>query len=113
MTRDGKKLSCFKYIFVLLQTEKFKSYSIWHLVLSIKSTLHYLEFLEIRSLHTDDVSKQLIFKTVSGDGEVDESTLSLHLRLVVRVGKLCMQDQSESWVVFTFLVTDLDVPVIF
>ena len=56
--------------------------------------LVYLGLLKVRSLCSHYLSQQLILETISSHCEVDESCLGLHLRLVVRVGQLCLHDQS-------------------
>jgi len=70
-----------------------------------------LQCFQVRSFHANNISQKLVFKAVSCHSEIDQRTLSLHLRLVMRVGELCVQYQSERLVIFTLLVSDLNVPI--
>ena len=71
----------------------------------------HLSSLEVRSLSGDHLSQQLLLQPVPGHGEVYESGLCLHLRLVVRVGQFGMENHSKRRVVLNLLVTHLDVSV--
>lgn len=71
---------------------------------------HYLQLLQIRALFGHHCSQELVLKPISGDQEVDEGALGLHLGLVVRVEVLGVQDQAEIRVVLHLLVTDLNEP---
>ena len=67
-------------------------------------------FLQIRPLLGHHFSQQLILQTIPGDCEVDESGLSLDLWLVVRVGKLGLDDHAKLGMILHLLVPHLDVP---
>lgn len=71
----------------------------------------HLKLFQVRSLHADDGSQQLVLQTVSGHCEIDQGALGLELWLVMRAGKLGVQDEAETGVVLTLLVSDLYVPV--
>lgn len=68
-----------------------------------------LRLFQIWSFFCHDIRQQLVFQALSCDGEVDEGSLCLHFRLVVRIGQLRLQDQSEVRMVFNLLVAELDV----
>ena len=59
-----------------------------------------------------DVGEKLILQTIPGDGEVDECGLGLHLRLVMRIGQLGVQDETELGVILHLFVSEYDIPVV-
>ena len=71
----------------------------------------YLRFFKIRSLFSDNVSQQLIFQSLSGDSEVDQCGLRLHLWFVMRICKLGLKDQTEIRMVFDLFVSKFDVSI--
>lgn len=73
--------------------------------------LPHLQLFQVRSLHADHGSQQLVLQTVSGHCEIYQGALGLQLRLVMRAGQLGVQDEAEAGVVLTLLVSDLYVPV--
>lgn len=73
----------------------------------IKCVSSHLELLQVRSLHADNGSQELVFQAVPRHCEVDQRTLGLQLRLVVGVSKLGVEDEPETWVVLALLVTNL------
>ena len=75
-------------------------------------TSFYLEFLQIGSLLRHDDGEKLILQTIPGDGEVDECGLGLHLRLVMRIGQLGVQDETELGVILHLFVSEYDIPVV-
>lgn len=70
----------------------------------------HLELLEIRALLGHHRGQELVLEPVPGDQEVDERTLRLHLRLVVGIEVLGVEDQAEVGVVLHFLVANLNEP---
>lgn len=68
----------------------------------------YLELLQIWSFHVDHGSQQLVFQAIPGHGEVDQSSLSLQLGLVVRIGQLGMKDEPEPGIVFTLFISNFN-----
>lgn len=70
----------------------------------------HLEFLQVRPLHADHSSQQLVLQTIPGHGKVHQGTLGLELGLVVWAGQLSVENQSKAGVVLTLLVSYLYVP---
>lgn len=70
----------------------------------------YLELFEIRALFGHHSGQELVLQPVSGDQEVDECALCLHLGFVVGVEVLGVKNQAEIGVVFHLLVADLNEP---
>lgn len=73
-------------------------------------SLTHLQLFQVWSLHADHSSQQLVLQAIPGHREVDQGSLSLQLRLVVRVGQLGMKDEPELGIEFTLLVSNLDKP---
>lgn len=71
----------------------------------------HLQPLQVRPLHADDGSEQLVLQAVSGHREVHQGALGLQLGLVMRIGQLGVQDEAEARVVLALFVSNLDVPV--
>lgn len=63
--------------------------------------------LEVWPLLIHHLGQQLVLQTIPGHSEVDERGLGLNLWLVVRIGQLGVEDQSEAWVEETLLVPNL------
>lgn len=85
----------------------------WPISVPLCVTSHrgcYLQLFEIRALFGHHGGQELVLESVPGDQEVDEGALGLHLRLVVWVEVLGVQDQAELGVILHLLVPDLDVP---
>lgn len=76
-------------------------------IFAIKCQLPHLQLFQVGSLHADHRGQQLVLQTVSGHCEIYQGTLGLQLRLVMRTGELGVQDQAETGVVLTLLVSDL------
>ena len=70
----------------------------------------YLEFFQVRSFEANNFGKKLVFQSINSDGEIDERCLCLHLRFVVRIGKLGVQDQTEMRMKLNLLLTNFDKP---
>lgn len=70
----------------------------------------HLELLQIRALFGHHSGQELVLQPISGDQEVDERALGLHLGLIVRVEVLGVKDQAETGVVLHLLVADLNEP---
>jgi len=51
---------------------------------------------QIGPFSADNVSKQLILQTISGDSEIDQRSLRLHFRFVMRVCQLRLQNQPKQ-----------------
>lgn len=76
----------------------------------LSEAVSYLELFKIRALLGHDGGQELVLKPVSGDQEVNERTLCLHLGFVVGVEVLGMKDQAEVGVVLHLLVADPNEP---
>lgn len=70
----------------------------------------YLKLLQIRPFGTDHLCQQLGFQTVFCDCEVEEGCLSLQFWLIVRIGQLCVEEETEVLVKFTLFVSNPDIP---
>lgn len=106
VTYQIKKKRCVKMLFFVLKYQDRGSVPL----LALTDSPH-LQLFQIRSLHADHSSQQLVLQTVSGHCEIYERALGLQLGLVMRAGQLGVQDEAESRVVLALLVSDLYVPV--
>lgn len=70
----------------------------------------YLQLLEVWPLHADHSSQQLVLQAIPCHSEVDQSGLSLQLRLVVRISQLGVKDKPELWIVFTLFLSNFNKP---
>lgn len=77
---------------------------------SRSDTQTHLEMLKIRSLQVDNLSKQLVLQPISGDSEVNKSGLSLDFWLVVGIGQLSVQNESEVSVKDALLISHFNEP---
>lgn len=71
-----------------------------------ESEFPHLEVLEVRPFLVDHLGQQLVLQTIPGHCKIDEGGLGLDLWLVVRIGQLGVQDESEARVEETLLVSD-------
>lgn len=71
----------------------------------------HLQCLQVRTLLGHHSGQQLVLQAFPCHQEVDQRALCLHLRLVVRVEVLGVQDQAELRVVLHFFVSYLNVSV--
>lgn len=60
--------------------------------------------LEVRSFLIYHLGQELVLQTIPGHSKIDEGGLGLNLWLVVRIGQLGMEDESEAWVEKTLLI---------
>lgn len=63
-----------------------------------------LEVLQVRSFLIYHLGQELVFQTIPSHSEIDEGGLGLNLWLVVRIGQLGVEDESEAWVEETLLI---------
>lgn len=66
--------------------------------------LSHLKVLEVRSFLIHHLGQKLILQTIPGHSKIDEGRLGLNLWLVVRIGQLGVQDESEARVEEALLV---------
>lgn len=71
------------------------------------SELPHLEVLEVRSFLVHHLGQELVLQTIPGHCKIDEGGLGLNLWLVVRIGQLGVEDESETRVEETLLVPNL------
>lgn len=67
--------------------------------------------LKIRPLLVHHLGQELVLQTVSGHCEIDEGGLGLNLGLIVRIGQLGVEDESEPRVEEALFVPDFDAAV--
>lgn len=67
--------------------------------------------LKIRPLLVHHLGQELVFQTISGHCEIDESGLGLNFGLIVRIGQLGVEDESKPRVEETLFVPDFDTAV--
>lgn len=67
--------------------------------------------LEVRSFLGHHLGQQLVLQTIPGHSKIDQSGLGLNLRLIVRIGQLGVEDESEARVEETFFVANFDTAV--
>lgn len=60
--------------------------------------------LEVRSFLVHHLGQELVLQTIPGHCKIDEGSLGLNLWLVVRIGQLGVEDESETRVEETLLV---------
>lgn len=63
-----------------------------------------LKMLQVRSFLIDHLGQELVLQTIPGHSKIDEGGLGLNLWLVVRIGQLGVEDESEAWVEETLLI---------
>lgn len=73
--------------------------------------LAHLEVLEVRSFLIHHLGQELVLQTIPGHSKINEGGLGLNLRLVVRIGQLGVEDESEARVEETLLVSNFDTTV--
>lgn len=64
--------------------------------------------LKVRPLLVHHLGQELVLQTVSGHCEIDEGGLGLNLGLIVRIGQLGVEDESEPRVEEALFVPDFD-----
>lgn len=63
--------------------------------------------LQVRPFLVHHLGQELVLQTIPGHCEIYEGGLGLNLRLVVRIGKLGVEDEPETRVEETLLVPNL------
>lgn len=67
--------------------------------------------LEVRSFLSHHLGQQLVLQTIPGHSKIDQGGLGLNLRLIVRIGQLGVEDESEARMEETFFVPNFDTAV--